>query len=83
MGKRNGAVRRAQARGRVARGWSGEAQGALLGLRDWRAQHPDATLAEMEAEQFAALTPAVARPAGADSGGHGAGASSGGGERRG
>ena len=50
MGKRSGVERRTQARGRVGSGWSGEAQGALLGLRDWRAQHPDATLADMEAE---------------------------------
>jgi YgiT-type zinc finger domain-containing protein len=31
-------------------GWEASSQGLLLGLRDWRALHPRATLAEIEAE---------------------------------
>jgi hypothetical protein len=34
----------------VGAGWEGSVQEVLLGLRDWRALHPKATLAEIEAE---------------------------------
>lgn len=36
--------------GEVGPGWEGGAQGVFLGLREWRAAHPTATLAAIEAE---------------------------------
>lgn len=40
----------AAARGVLGPGWEGGAQGVFLGLREWRALHPTATLREIEAE---------------------------------
>jgi hypothetical protein len=37
-------------RGAVGERWEGGAQAVFLGLREWRAAHPKATLAEIEAE---------------------------------
>ena len=37
-------------RGAVGAGWEGGAQAVFLGLREWRAAHPQATLAAIEAE---------------------------------
>jgi hypothetical protein len=31
-------------------GWAGSLQEVLLGMRDWRGLHPQATLVEIEAE---------------------------------
>jgi hypothetical protein len=36
-------------RGAVGPGWEGGAQAVFLGLREWRAAHPQATLAAIEA----------------------------------
>jgi hypothetical protein len=36
--------------GEIGAPWDGGLQGLFFGLRDWRARHPTATLAEIEAE---------------------------------
>jgi hypothetical protein len=41
---------RGERRGPVGEQWEGGVQEVFLGLRDWRAMHPKATLAEIEAE---------------------------------
>ena len=43
-------MRRELERGVVGPGWEGGAHSVFLGLREWRALHPTATLSEIEAE---------------------------------
>ena len=48
--KRAGSQDRTRVRPSLGQGWAEGAQAVFLGLRDWRALHPQATLTEIEAE---------------------------------
>ena len=50
MTRRAGRAAGARGGGVVGERWEGSVQEVFLGLREWRAAHPTATLAEIEAE---------------------------------
>ena len=56
MPKRVQRDRAAGGEGRVGAKWEGSVQDLFFGLREWRAVHPHATLAEIEAELDRQLT---------------------------